>query len=104
MTMQAGFEALTSEANEWDDTSDALTTAASTVTGLQLSSSAFSFISFMTGVDSSYNHARQHIEDVLTAGASETSKLADALREVRRDFHSTDQEVVSEVQSVWIPE
>lgn len=104
MTMQAGFEALTSEANEWDDTSDALATAASTVTGLTLPSSAFSFICFMTGVDSSYNQARQHIEDVLDAGALETSKIADALREVRRDFHSTDDNVVHEVQSVWIPE
>ena len=104
MTMQAGFEALTSEAAEWDDTSTALSDAASTIAGLSLSAAQFSFISSMTGIDSSYAQARQHVEDVLTAGAEETKQLADALREVRRDFQSTDQNVVHEVQSVWIPE
>ena len=104
MTMQAGFEALTSEAAEWDDTSQALSDAASTVAGLQLSAAQFSFISFVTGVDDGYSQARQHVEDVLTAGARETKKLADALREVRRDFESTDDSVVREVASVWIPE
>jgi hypothetical protein len=104
MTMQAGFEALTSEAGEWDDTSQVLSDAASTVSGLQLSAAQFSFICFMTGVDDSYSQARQHVEDVLRAGARETGKLADALREVRRDFESTDQSVVAEVESVWIPE
>ena len=104
MTMQAGFEALTSEATEWDDTSRALSDAAGTVSGLALSAAQFSFVCLMTGVDDSYGQARQHVEDVLTAGAAETGKLADALREVRRDFESTDQSVVAEVQSVWIPE
>ena len=104
MTMQAAFEALTSEASEWDDTSRALSDAATTVSGLQLSAAQFSFVCFMTGIDDSYAQARQHVEDVLTAGARETAQLADAVREVRRDFESTDQQVVSEVQSVWIPE
>ena len=104
MTMQAGFEALTSEAAEWDVTSQALTDAASTVSGLQLSAAQFSFICFVTGVDDGYSQARQHVEDVLTAGARETKKIANALREVRRDFQSTDEHVVQEVQSVWIPE
>ena len=104
MTMQAGFEALTSEAAEWDATSQVLGDAAGTVSGLDLSAAQFSFICFMTGIDSSYGQARQHVEDVLTAGARETGRLAEALREVRRDFQSTDQQVVSEVQSVWIPE
>jgi hypothetical protein len=104
MTMQAGFEALTGEAAEWDDTSRVLSDAATTVSGLRLSAAQFSFVCFMTGVDDSYSRARQHVEDVLTAGARETGRLADALREVRRDFESTDQQVVSEVRSVWIPE
>ena len=104
MTMQAGFEALTSEAAEWDDTSRALSDAASTVSGLTLSAAQFSFVCDMTGIDASYAQAQQHVLDVLTAGARETGKLADALREVRRDFQSTDENVVHEVQSVWIPE
>jgi hypothetical protein len=104
MTMQAGFEALTDEAAEWDVTSTALSDAAGTVSGLALSAAQFSFVCFMTGIDSGYGQARQHVEEVLNAGARETGKLADALREVRRDFHSTDQQVVSEVRSVWIPE
>lgn len=104
MTIQAGFEALTSEAAEWDDTSQALSGAAGTVAGLQLSSAQFSFISAMTGVDASYAQARQHVEDVLLAGIRETLQLADALRTVRADFQSTDQGVVSEVGSLWVRE
>ncbi len=36
MTMQAGFEALTSEAEEWEETAGILTGAAETVKGLTL--------------------------------------------------------------------
>ena len=104
MTMQAGFEALTSEAAEWDDTAQVLSDAASTASSLTLSAAQFSFVCFLTGIDDSYSRAHQHIVDVLTAGARETGKLADALRDVRHDFQSTDQDVVTEVQSVWIPE
>ena len=103
MTMQAGFEALTSEAGEWDATSRALSDAASTVSGLGLTAAQFSFVCGGTGLDENYAQARQHVEDVLTAGARETGKLADALREVRRDFQSTDEDVVHQVRSVWIP-
>jgi uncharacterized protein YukE len=103
-TMQAEFEALTSEAGEWDDTSTALDTAAGTVDGLQLSSAQFSFISGMTGVAESYAQARQHVEDVLRAGKRESTQLGDALRDVRNDFQSTDESVVNAVRSVWIPE
>lgn len=104
MTMQAGFEALTSEAGEWDDTSRALGDAEGTVAGLTLSAAQFSFVCGMVGLDASYARARQHVQDVLTAGARETEQLANALREVRRDFQSTDENVVHQVQSVWIPE
>jgi hypothetical protein len=104
MTMQAGFEALTSEAAEWDDTSQALSDAGATVSGLTLTSAQFSFVCGGIGVDTSYAQALQHVENVLTAGARETKQLAGALREVRRDFQSTDENVVHEVQSVWIPE
>jgi uncharacterized protein YukE len=103
-TMQAEFEALTSEAEEWDDTSAALDTAGSTVAGLQLSSAQFSFVSAMTGVADSYAQARQHVEDVLRAGERESTQLGDALRDVRNDFQSTDESVVNAVRSVWIPE
>lgn len=104
MTMQAGFEALTKEASEWDDTSQALSTAAGVVAGLQLTSAQFSFISAMTGVDSGYVQARQHVEDVLLAGTTETSQLAGALRSVRSDFQSTDASVVDHVGALWAPQ
>jgi uncharacterized protein YukE len=103
-TMQAEFEALTSEAEEWDDTSAALDTARGTVAGLQLSSAQFSFVSAMTGVADSYAQARQHVEDILSAGQRESTQLGDALRDVRNDFQSTDQDVLNAVRSVWIPE
>ena len=104
MTMQAAFEALTSEASGWDDTSRALSDAATTVSGLQLSAAQFSFVCFMTGIDDSYAQARQHRRTSSPPARARPPQLADALREVRqRDFESTDQQVVSEVQSVWIP-
>ena len=103
-TMQAEFEALTSEAAEWDETAAALATAAQTVASLELTSAQFSFIYAMTGVDVSYAQARQHVEDVLTAGQRECTELAEALRQVRADFQSTDSSVVQAVQGVWTPE
>jgi type VII secretion effector (TIGR04197 family) len=103
-TMQAEFEALTSEGGEWDDTATALGTAADTVAGLQLSSAQFSFISGLTGVADSYAQARQHVEDVLRAGQEECTQLGNALRQVRNDFQSTDQGVVNAVSALWTPE
>ena len=103
-TMQAEFEALTSEAAEWDDTAAAVGTAAGTVAGLQLSSAQFSFVSGMTGVADSYAQARQHVEDILRAGERESAQLGDALRDIRNDFQSTDQGVRDAVAAVWIPE
>ncbi len=103
-TMQAEFEALTSEAEEWDDTAEALSTAAGTVAGLHLTSAQFSFISGMTGVAESYAQARQHVEDILRAGERESTQLGDALRDIRSDFQSTDQSVRDAVAAVWIPE
>lgn len=102
--MQAEFEALTSEAGEWDDTSDALSDAAQTVAGLQLTSAQLSFVSLMTGVDVSYAQARQHVEDVLRAGAQQATAIASALRGVRADFESSDQGVVDAVRGLWVPE
>lgn len=104
MTMQAGFEALTSEAAEWDTTSEALATAAGTVATLLLSSAQFSALASTTGVASSYAAARQHVEAILDAGERETAKLADALRQVRADFQSTDQATVDAVSGLWAPE
>ena len=103
-TMQAEFAALTSEADEWDDTATALGTAVGTVAGLHLSSAQFSFISALTGVADSYAQARQHVEDVLRAGERESTQLGNALRDVRNDFQSTDESVLNAVRSVWIPE
>ena len=102
--MQAEFAALTAEASEWDDTAEALSTAASTAAGLTVTASSFSFISQMTDVESTYQAAQQHVVDVCTAGQRETHKLAEALRQVRSDFQSTDSDVVDRVTSIWIPE
>lgn len=104
MTMQAGFEALSSEAGEWDDASTTLSTAAATASGLTLSSAQFSALASSTGVDSSYADARQFVQDVLEAGQRETKQIADALRAIRADFQSTDATVVAEVKKSWVPE
>lgn len=101
MSMQAAFEALDREADEWDTTATALGTARQAVNGLHLSPDNFSFITFVTGVADSYEEARQHVLDVLTAGKRETEELGEALRQVRRDFQSTDEQVRSEVSSLW---
>jgi hypothetical protein len=104
VTMQAAFEALTDEAAEWDDTSGALDTAATEVSGLTLTSAQFSAMVIPTGVADRYEEARAHIEAVCRAGMKETKDLADALRQVRDDFQSQDQAVRDEVAGLWIPE
>lgn len=104
MTLQAGFEALTTEAEEWANISQTLADAAGTVAGLGLTTAQFSWIASQAGVDASYETARQHVADVMLAGARETGKLATALREVRADFESTDDAVVADISAIWIPE
>ena len=104
MSMQAGFEALVTEAAEWDSTSDALSSAAGTVGGLGLTSADFSGLASTTGVDSSYEDARRFVQEVMEAGARETTEIANALRQIRADFDSIDQSVRDRVSANWVPE
>ena len=101
MSMQAGWEALTQEAGEWDTTSEALGTAKGEAEGLYLSPDNFSFITFVSGVAESYESARSHVVDILAAGKAETKELADALRDVRNDFQSTDEARRDAVAALW---
>ncbi len=101
MSMQAGWEALTQEAGEWDTTSEVLATAKGEVDGLHLSPDNFSFITFVSGVADSYESARLHVIDILSAGQTETKQLADALRDVRADFQSTDQDRRDAAAKLW---
>ena len=103
-SMQAEFEALTDEAAEWDTTADALSTAAQAAAGLTIEASTFSFISQLIDVQTSYLAAQQRVVDVCSAGERETRKLADALRQVRQDFESTDADVVRAIGALWVPE
>ena len=101
MSMQAAFEALTNEAAEWDTTSQTLATAEVGAQDLYLDESNFSFITFLTGVGTTYETARQHVLDVLAAGRGETHELGEALRAVRADFESTDQSRRDAIAQLW---
>jgi hypothetical protein len=101
MTLQAGFEALDKEAGEWDVTSTTLGAAEGQVAGLLLSQAEFSWLASTTGVDSSYESARSFVSSVLGAGATETEKLGNALRRIRKDYDSTDQRVRDAVRADW---
>ncbi len=101
MSMQAGWEALSAEAGEWDVTSEACGTAKGQADGLYLSPDTFSFITFTSGVADSYEKARTHVVDILNAGKTETKELAEALRDIRADFHSTDESRRDAAAALW---
>lgn len=104
MTLQAAFDALETEAGNWDKTSGEISQATQAVAGLTLGPSDFGWGGGGSGLTATYGQVQAHIGAYLDGGVTETAKLADTLRQVSGDFQSTDQNVVADMRANWVPE
>lgn len=102
MTLEAALAALTTDANRWDDVSDALAGARDAATRLTLPASTFSFAGGEAAT--AYEAVRAHVRALLDGGVQETAGAAQALREVRRTYEETDEAARAGLSGRWAPQ
>lgn len=103
MTLQAALDALEHDAKLWDDTAATLKTQAGVVSGLRLTWEFSNWLTWFTDVETDYEDARAHVEDLLDAGAAELGTLADTLREIKRVYEDTDATNDARFHGLWDP-
>lgn len=102
MTLQTALEALTTDANRWDDVSEALSQARDAATGLTLPASTFSFAGGEAA--SAYEAVRAHVRSLLDGGVTQTADAAQALRDVRKAYEQTDASASAGLSGLWAPQ
>lgn len=98
---KVNFDALTKDAKTWDQVSTDLKTASGAVGAVDISRSAFSFAAL--DVFDTYAQVRQHVIDLLTAGATEADGGAAALLAIRTTLEANESAAVSEFGGMWTP-
>ena len=101
MTIALAYEALTKDAKRWDDVGDKLDQTTAVVENLDLGRGAFSFAA--TGTADYYASLRTRVIELLSEGAKQTHGAAAALRAVRSDFESTEENIQAAVGALWQP-
>ncbi len=99
MSIEVSYQALTDDAARWDAIADSLQTMQSTVTGLDIHRSAFSFGG--TGVADAYATVYAQVTQLVLDATTQTGGAADALRDVRDDFADLERGVKNDVADYW---
>lgn len=103
MSIETAYEALTTDAQMWRETSATLAGAAGATTGLTLTDTHLSWASQESGLNTTYAELRDKAERLLRDGAIQTERIADTLEEVRRTYEGADDGARRDLQGVWEP-
>jgi uncharacterized protein YukE len=99
MTFKASMEALTKDAQRWDDTAEMLQKARADCADMTLRAQDFSFMG--GDVHKQYEEVRSFMEDYLRDGERETSGAGDALRKVHNTYEGADEAAKDRLKSAW---
>lgn len=93
MVMKASLQALTEAAAGWDGIGLELHNAYSDIVGYENSGSKFGWYADRAGIPQQHDTFIAAMADALLAGEKVMNDVADALRDVAKDFGATDLEV-----------
>ncbi|KRF34382.1 hypothetical protein [Nocardioides sp. Soil805] len=102
MNLKADLDALTADANLWSASSDTLSSASTSASGLTIPAYAFSFAG--GDVHAKYEEVRAWVEKYLSEGSKEQEGASKALIKIRDDFTSTDEAQRDQYQGMWDPQ
>ncbi len=103
MSIAMSYDALSEDAERWDDVADRLATMrGGAVDGIDLIRGAFSF----AATDAADLYATVHAQVLgllADGGETQTRGAATALREIREEFETLEQNHVNDLEGLWIP-
>ena len=103
MTLKVALEALAADAVVWDDVSSTLGGARDSAVGLTVSEAQMSWAADVTGLLQTYESIRSKTQTLLGDGATQTSTMAEGLRQVKATYEGSDQAAVERLSSAWAP-
>jgi hypothetical protein len=99
VTFEVSLNALSSDADKWDETAHTLAQASADASGMVVEATCFSFVG--REAHDAYEKARAYIEGFLRDGGTEASGAAAVLREVRAEYENADQRAADRFAKDW---
>jgi len=103
MTLKVALEALAQDAGVWDDVSSTLGGARDSASSLTVTEGQMSWAADVTGLLQTYESMRSKTQTLLGDGSTQTSTIAQGLRQVRTTYEGSDQAAVERLSSAWAP-
>ncbi|PVG84787.1 hypothetical protein DDE18_04125 [Nocardioides gansuensis] len=96
--MRIAANALSKEAEQWDNEAPKLTVIEQTLAGMTLTRVEAGIFQIMFGA---YEACRAQVEDRAREGATEFTKMADTLRDIEKAYRDTDAQRADEIAALW---
>ncbi|MEO5609105.1 MAG: hypothetical protein ABIQ61_12555 [Ornithinibacter sp.] len=103
MSFEVQKQALEHDAKIWEVTSETLSGASTSASGLHLTTTALSVVADATGFASSYASIQQFVVSLLADGSSATSNMASTLRSVKKQYEADEDAAVTRIGAQWSP-
>ncbi len=103
MGYEVQLEALGHDARIWDRTSEVLATAATSASGLTVSTVTASVVADAAGFTSTYADLQPFVVGLLRQGSTATGAMASTLRDVRRQYLEDDASATTRIGAEWAP-
>ncbi len=103
MSYEVQLEALGHDAKIWDRTSDVLSTASSSASGITVTTITSSVVADATGFNSAYSELQTFVSGLLSEGSSATGTMASTLRDVRKQYEADDAAAMTRIGAEWAP-
>ena len=103
MSYEVQLEALGHDAKIWDTTSDALSTASTSASGITVTTNTSSMIADATGFNGAYADLQTFVAALLAEGSTTTGAMASTLRDVRKQYEADDVAAMTRIGAEWAP-
>lgn len=103
MTYEVQLEALGHDAKIWDATSDVLSTASTSASGITVTTITSSVLGDATGFNDAYAELRTFVSGLLAEGSTATGTMASTLRDVRKQYEADDAAATTRIGAEWAP-
>ena len=103
MSYEVQLEALGHDAKIWDATSDALSAASTSASGITVNTITSSVVADGTGFNSAYAELQTFVANLLAEGSTTTGAMASTLRDVRKQYEADDAAAMTRIGAEWAP-
>jgi len=103
MSYEVQLEAMGHDAKIWDRTSEVLSTASSSASGITVTTITSSVVADATGFNSAYADLQTFVAGLLSEGSAATGTMASTLRDVKKQYEADDASARTRIGAEWSP-